>query len=96
MNNATNDLSKNRQGDDGLTGTFTMANASSFAISNTNSRSSMRVILYPQNASAATLQQGTNRLYFDGTVTAGTDFTLKTAAAGSAAGTEMFAYELRT
>lgn len=96
MNNATNDLAKNRQGDDGLTGTFTASAAASTAVSNSASRTSMRVILYPLNSTAATLMAGSKMLYFDGTVTAGTNFTVKTADGTAAAGTESFAYELRT
>lgn len=96
INNATNDVRHNRQGDDGLQGTFTMGAAASLAISNTNARASMRVMLYPTNAAAAALQNGAKSLYFDGTVSAGVSFTVKTADTNAAAGTETFAYELVT
>lgn len=94
-NYTTNTRGYNRQGDDALWGSFTMDAAASKAIANTNARSTLRVILYPTNAAAVALQVGTNALYFDGTVSAGVSFTLKTGAAGSAAGTETFEYELR-
>lgn len=94
MNNDSNDLFNNRAGDNGLTGTFTMDAAASKVITNGNAQAHARVDFYPTNAAAAALMNGTKRLYFDGTVTAGTNWTVKTADGAAAAGTETFAYRL--
>lgn len=77
---------------DSASGTFTADGDSSTTISNTyiNSTSS-RVVIFPTNAAAANLQRGTSAFYISAKV-ADTSFTVTTADAGNAAGTETFDY----
>ena len=77
----------------GLSGTFTMTSTATLAVANTLIHSSTRVILIPTNAAAATLMAGASSLYISA-VADDTSFTVATADAGSAAGTETFEYVL--
>lgn len=70
-------------------GSFTLGAAASLVINNPAVNSGSIILLTPTNASAATLQAGTSGLYV--TATNGS-FTVSTADAGSAAGTETFNY----
>lgn len=77
-----------------LFGTFTMPAASSLTINQTTIKSNSVVTLTPTNASAATLMGSAKALYY--TISAGTSFTVFTANAASAAGTETFSYVIET
>ena len=77
----------------GLGGTFTMAAAATKVVSDANIVASSLVQLFPTNAAAATLMSGTKSLYVSAIV-AGTSFTVATADANAAAGTETFAYRV--
>ena len=75
-----------------LKGQFTMPSAESHAVVNQAIRDGARVNLYPRNSSAWALQAGANRV--SATIdAANTRFTLASAA-GPAAGTEFFNYEI--
>jgi len=77
------------------TGLFTMPAAATFAVLTPQAVAGSVILLQAVDASAATLQAGTSALYVDRAVTvAGTSFTVKTADAGAAAGTEQFSYVL--
>jgi len=77
------------------TGLFTMPAADTFVVLTPQAVAGSVILLQAVDASAATLQAGTSALYVDRAVTvAGTSFTVKTADAGAAAGTEQFAYVL--
>jgi ribosomal protein S14 len=94
MQHSSNSRSANRAGDNALNGTLSLTAAASFTIGNSNAQAGMRVDIYPTNASAAVLMNGTKMLYFDGTIVAGTSFTLKTADGTNAAGTETLEYSI--
>jgi hypothetical protein len=83
----------NKLGLDPLIDTFTMGAATSTTVNNSNAASSTRIILWPNNAAAATLVSGANSPYISAVVS-GTSFTVSTAGGGSAAGTEIFAYQM--
>ena len=70
-------------------GTFTMAAASSKVVTDANVTSASTVVLVPTNAAAGTLMGSAKSLYV--TVANGS-FTVATASAASAAGTEQFKY----
>lgn len=70
-------------------GSFTMAAAASKTVTDANCTSASYVVLIPTNAAAGTLQGSAKSLYV--TVANGT-FTVATASAASAAGTEAFQY----
>lgn len=77
------------------TGLFTMAAANTFAVLNPNAVAGSIILLQPVNAAAATLQSGASALYVNRAATvAGTSFTVLTANAAAAVGTEQFAYAL--
>lgn len=92
MFHASNTTSGNRIGDNSLHGTLACTAAASFVITNSNAQTGMRVTIRPTNASAQVLQAGNDGLIFDGTLVAGTSFTLKTGAGGNAAGTETYSW----
>lgn len=94
LQHATNTRRHNRMGDSSLHGSFTTTAAATKAVTNSNAQAGMRISIFPTNAAAVALQAGTDALYWDGTVTAGTDFTLKTGAGGNMAGTETFDYQI--
>lgn len=73
------------------TGSFTMDSGSTKAISCAYIATTSHVFLFPTNAAAATLQSGVTSLYVSAK-TAATSFTVTTANAGNAAGTETFDY----
>jgi hypothetical protein len=76
-------------------GLFTMPAAATFVILDPRATAGSIVLLQAVNDSAALLQGGAQALYVDRVVTvAGTSFTVKTAGAGAAAGTEQFSYLL--
>lgn len=72
-------------------GSFTMAAAATKVVTDTNVTATSIIILMPTNAAAGTLQQSTETLYISAK-TAGASFTVATADAGSAAGSEAFDY----
>jgi hypothetical protein len=78
-----------------VTGTFTMAAATSITVPQAATQATSFPLLIPMNAAAGTLMAGANTLYLSARV-AGTSFTLSTAGGGAAAGTEQFAYVLIT
>lgn len=71
-------------------GSFTMAAASSKAVSDPAIKSGSIVWIMPTNAAAAALLAGAQNLYF--TMTPDVGFTVSTAAGGNGAGTETFEY----
>lgn len=72
-------------------GTFTCAAAASTVVSNTNVKVGSTIILQPANAAAGTLQ-GSAKCLYPNTLVAGASFTVTTASAAAAAGTEIFSY----
>jgi hypothetical protein len=77
------------------TGSFTMAAAATKVVADTNVAANSVILLTPTNAAAGTLQQSTETLYIS-SISAGVSFTVATADAGSAAGTETFQYLIYT
>jgi hypothetical protein len=75
-------------------GSFTMPAAASLTIVQPGIKANSVIILTPTNAAAATLQGSAKALYY--TVIAGTSFTVLTASAANAAGTETFSYLITT
>ena len=74
----------------GFAGSFTMAAAATFTVANTNVSANSKIILMPTNAAAATLQKN-KPLYISAKGNA-TSFSVATADATVAAGTETFDY----
>jgi hypothetical protein len=74
-----------------ITGTFTCAANTNTTVTETRTTAASIIMIMPTNASAGTLQAGTNALYLS-LRTAGASFRLTTAAGGAAAGTETFQY----
>jgi hypothetical protein len=72
-------------------GSFTMSAAASSVITDAGTKSSSLVVLMPTNAAAAALLAGSHSLYVSAR-TDGVSFTLSTADAAAAAGTETFEY----
>lgn len=77
----------------GDAGNITLDAAASTTIANANVKSTSQIILFPTNAAAATLVAGSSSPYVSAK-SAGVSFTISTADAGSAAGTETFDYIL--
>lgn len=77
-----------------VTGTFTLAAAASTTVTQPGVKSGASISLTPTNASAATLQGSVKALYVSA-VTPGASFTVSTANAASAAGTETFSYLIK-
>jgi hypothetical protein len=73
------------------TGSFTMGAAATKVVADTTIKAGSIVLLMPTNAAAGTLMAGATSLYVSAR-TAGTSFTVATANAGNAAGTETFEY----
>lgn len=79
----------------GTVGSFTMSAAASLVVPNVTIKSTSKVFLTPENAAAATLIAGADNLYCaPADHVTGVSFTVRTAAAGSAAGTEIFGYRV--
>ena len=76
-------------------GTFTMPAAASLTINNTAVKGNSTIQLTPTNAAAGTLMGSAKALYVS-SISAGTSFTLSTANAANAAGTETFTYTIET
>ncbi len=76
-----------------FSGSFTMAAAASTVVTDANVKANSIILLVDWNAAAATLQGSAKRLY-PSAIAAGTGFTVSTASAASAAGTENFFYLL--
>ncbi|MEJ2123944.1 MAG: hypothetical protein P8Y47_03810 [Alphaproteobacteria bacterium] len=74
-------------------GTFTCSNAATTTVTDTNTKATSAIFIFPTNAAAAALMAGSSSLYLSAR-TADTSFALTTADAGSAAGTETFLYIL--
>lgn len=77
-----------------LYGSFTMPAASSLTITNPAIKGNSFITLMPTNADAATLMGSAKSLYY--TIIAGTSFTVTTADAANALGTETFLYMINT
>jgi len=78
-------------GNDAPVGSFTLAAAATTVVNNSNVIALCKIILVPTNAAAATLMGSAKALYISAR-TAGTSFTVATANAAAAAGTETFDY----
>lgn len=76
-----------------IQGTFTLAAAATTVVPQKSTTSTSVITLTPMNASAATLMGSSKALYVSAR-TAGASFTVATASAASAAGTEIFSYSL--
>lgn len=76
-----------------FTGSFTLGAAATTVVNNGHVLSSSIIIPFPTNASAATLMGSAKSLYISAK-SAGVSFTVATASAGAAAGTETFSYVL--
>lgn len=74
-----------------ITGTFTMAAATSTTVTQPAIAANSVITLTPMNAAAGTLVAGANSPYISAR-TAGASFTVATAGGGSAVGTEQFMY----
>jgi hypothetical protein len=74
-----------------ILGSFTMTATVTLAVPAPTITASGNVTITPRNAAAATLQSGPKALYVSA-ITAGTGFTVATADATTAAGTEIFSY----
>lgn len=77
----------------GLGGSFTMAAAATKVVSDVNIKAASLIMLFPSNAAAATLMSSAKSLYVSARVV-GTSFTVATADATAAAGTETFDYRI--
>jgi hypothetical protein len=75
-----------------VTGSFTLAAAASTVVTQPAIRATSVIQLSATNAAAATLQGSAKALYY--TLTPGTGFTVFTANAGAAAGSETFSYSI--
>jgi hypothetical protein len=73
------------------TGTFTMGAAATTVVANVGIQANSQIILIPTNAAAGTLIGSTKSPYVSAR-SVGTSFTVATASAASAAGTETFFY----
>lgn len=78
-----------------VSGTFTMGAAATLVIPQPAVQSLSTITLIPTNASAGTLQGSAKALYISAK-TPGTSFTVSTANATNAAGTETFSYTINT
>lgn len=74
-------------------GTFTLAAAATTTVPQTATQSTSYITLTPLNAAAATLMGGAKSLYVSARVQ-GASFTVATANAAAAAGTEQFSYTI--
>ena len=74
-----------------VVGTFTLAASATTVVTQPAIKSTSIVLLSPTNAAAGTLMGGAKSLYISA-LTPGTSFTVATASAASAAGTETFQY----
>jgi len=83
----------NKFGNDVLADNITMSASATTTINNSNASSPGKIILWPINASAATLVQGPHSPYVS-SIVSGVSFTISTADGGSAAGTELFGYQM--
>lgn len=77
----------------GTGGNFTLGAAATTVVSQVLVTANSLIFLQPTNAAAATLMAGSSSLYISAK-SAGVSFTVATADAGSAAGTETFSYFL--
>ena len=74
-------------------GSFTLAAAATKVVTNTSVQANSIITLMPTNAAAGTLMGSAKSLYVS-SITAGTSFTVATASAANAAGTEQFSYAI--
>ena len=77
----------------GTGGNITLANAATTVVAQALVTANSLIFLYPTNAAAATLVAGSSSPYISAK-SAGVSFTVATADAGNAAGTETFSYLL--
>lgn len=78
-----------------VSGTFTMTATATLVVTDPAVRSQSSILLQPTNASAGTLM-GSNKSLYISAKTAGASFTVATASAVAAAGTETFTYTIYT
>lgn len=76
-------------------GSFTMAAAATTVVPQTAVQSTSNITLTPTNAAAATLVGSAHSPYISA-ISPGVSFTVATADGGSAAGTEIFKYQIQT
>lgn len=76
-----------------IAGTFTLGSAATTTVPQTATKSTSFITLTAMNASAATLMGSAKALYISAQ-TQGASFTVATASAANAAGTEQFSYTL--
>jgi hypothetical protein len=76
-----------------ITGTFTLAAAATTTVTQPGVRATSVIVLTPTNAAAATLQGSAKALYVSAIVP-GASFTVATANAVAAAGTETYSYSV--
>ena len=74
-----------------FSGTFTAANAATTTVTDANVTATSAIFIFPTNAAGGTLM-GSAKSFYLSARTAGTSFTVTTADANSAAGTETFVY----
>lgn len=74
-----------------VTGSFTLSAAATTVVTQTAVKANSMIVLTPTNASAGTLQ-GSNKCLYVSAKTVGASFTVATASAAAAAGTETFDY----
>ena len=78
-----------------VTGTFTMPAAATKVVAQPAAQANSIITLTPTNASAGTLMGSAKALYISA-ISPGVSFTVATASAANAAGTETFAYSVTT
>ena len=76
-----------------IVGSFTLGAAATTVVANVDVTATCTILLTPTNAAAATLQGSAKCLYISAR-TAGASFTVATASAAAAAGTETFNYRI--
>ena len=79
----------------GAFGSFTLAAAATTTVPNINVKANSVILLMPTNAAAGTLQGSAKSLYVSA-ISAGVSFTVATASAAAAAGTETFSFLIAT
>ena len=78
-----------------VTGSFTMAASATTTIAQPAVKANSNILLFPTSASAGTLVGSAKSPYISA-LTPGVGFTVATASAGAAAGTESFFYQIVT
>lgn len=86
-------LARNKIAAVALDGVFTLAAAATTTVNNANMFTLGNLRFFPTNAAAATLM-GSAKCLYNSAIVQGTSFTVATASAAAAAGTETFRYEI--